>query len=301
MALDLVIFNETPVTILKVQGADKFLARLLTSDVTKLAVGGVERSVAMNATGGVLGTPWVARRATDAYEIILAGDETDALQAWIRQVSVAFEAEVGVEALAGFYFVGKLPIDGITLQAGHMVESLGIHFIDMGWMCLAIGPEANIKALSENLIKAGAKKGEQTGWDALRIFAREPAAGLELDESSSPLETGLEGALNFDDPDRIFIGRALTEARFKAGNYDRMQLVAFDVAFDPALLVEVPYIVINGTQYPCTSIARVPEGPFTVALVRLPQEVKIGDRVPVDVKTDPRTHCEAALVVDKQI
>ena len=55
MALDLVIFNETPVTILKVQGADKFLARLLASDVTKLAVDGVERSVAMNATGGVLG------------------------------------------------------------------------------------------------------------------------------------------------------------------------------------------------------------------------------------------------------
>ena len=157
MALDLVIFNETPVTILKVQGAEKFLARLLTSDVTKLAVGGVERSVAMNATGGVLGTPWVARRATDAYEIILAGDESDALQAWIRQVSVAFEAEVGVETLAGFYFVGKLPIDGISLQPGHLVESLGIRFIDMGWMCLAIGPEANIKALSENLIKAGAK------------------------------------------------------------------------------------------------------------------------------------------------
>ena len=97
-------------------------------------------------------------------------------------------------------------------------------------------------------------------------------------------------------------GSSLTPTqRFKAGSYERMQLVAFDVAFDPALLVEVPYVVINGTQYPCTSIARVPEGPFTVALVRLPQEVKIGDRVPVDVKTDPRTHCEAALVVDKQI
>ena len=301
MALDLVIFNETPVTILKVQGADKFMARLLTSDVTKLPVGGVERSVAMNATGGVLGTPWVARTAQDAYEIILAGEETDALQAWIRQVSVAFEADVGVEVLSGFYFVGKLPVDGINLEPGHMVESLGMRFINMGWMCLAIGPEANIKAMSENLLKAGAKKGEQTGWDALRIFARVPAAGLELDEGSSPLETGLEDALNFDDPDRIFIGRALTEARFKAGSYERMQLVAFDVAFDPALLVEVPTVIVGDTQYPCTSIARVPEGPFTVALVRLPQQVNIGDRVAVDVKTDPRTKCEAAFVIDKQI
>lgn len=301
MALDLVIFNNIPVTILKVQGADKFLARLLTSDVTKLAVGGVERSVAMNATGGVLGTLWVARTALDSYELILAGEETDALQAWIRQVSVAFEADVGVESLGGFYFVGKLPIDGIKLEAGHMIEQLGLRFIDMGWMCLAAGPQANIEALSENLLRAGAKKGEQTGWDALRIFAREPAAGLELDESSSPLETGLSDALNFDDPDRIFIGRALTEARFKAGNYERMQLVAFDVAFDPALLVEVPAVIVGDKQYPCTSIARVPEGPFTVALVRLPQQINIGDRVPVDVRTDPRTHCEAALVIDKQI
>lgn len=301
MALDLVIFNETPVTILKVQGADKFLARLLTSDVSKLPVGGVERSVALNATGGILGTPWVARTAPDAYEIILAGDETDALQAWIRQVSVAFEADVGVEAQTGFYFVGKLPVDGIQLERGRMVESLGIRFVDMGWMSLAIGPEANIKAMSDNLIKAGAKKGEQTGWDALRIFAREPAAGLEFDESASPLETGLEEALNFDDPDRIFIGRALTEARFKAGNYDRMQLIAFDVAFDPSLLVEVPGVVVGDAVYPCTSIARVPEGPFTVALVRLPSSIKIGEKVPVDVKTDPRTHCDAALVIDKQI
>lgn len=301
MALDLVIFDNTPVTILKIKGAGKFLARLLTSDVSKLAVGGVERTVAMTATGGVLGTLWAARTALDAYELILVGEETDALQAWIRQVSVAFEAEVGCETLSGFYFVGKFPVDGIHLEPAHMVESLGMRFIDMGWMCLAVGPKENIEAMSCNLLKAGAKKGEKTGWDALRIFAREPAAGLELDEGSSPLETGLEDALDFDDPDRIFIGRALTEARFKAGAYERMQLVAFDVAFDPNLLVEVPNVIVGDTAYPCTSIARVPEGPFTVALVRLPQSVNIGDSVPVDVKTDPRTQCEAALVIDKQI
>lgn len=301
MALDLVLFNNIPVTILKMQGAGKFLARLLASDVAKLAVGGVERTVALNATGGVLGTLWAARTALDAYELILAGEETDALQAWIRQVSVAFDADVTVESLSGFYFVGKLPIDGIELQAGRRVERLGIGFYDLGWMCLAVGAKEKIEPLSENLLRAGAKKGEQTGWDALRIFAREPAAGLELDEGSSPLETGLEDVLDFEDPERIFIGRALTEARFKAGSYERMQLIAFDVAFDPSLLVDVPVVVFDGVRYPCTSIARVPEGPFTVALARLPRNIQIGDRVSVDVKTDPRTRCEAALVIDKQI
>ncbi len=301
MALDLVIFDNTPVTVLSVKGANKFLARLLTTDVSKLPVGGVERSVAMNATGGVLGTLWAARTDTDAYELILTGEDTDALQAWIRQVSVAFEAEVGVEQLEGFGFVGKLPVQGLTLEAGHMVENLGIRFVNMGWICLAAGPAEAIEAMSRNLLAAGAQKGERTGFDALRIFAREPASGLELDESSSPLETGLEDALNFNDPDRIFIGRALTEARFKAGKYERMQLVAFDAAFDPNLLVEVPAVIVGETAYPCTSIARVPEGPFTVALVRLPLTVQVGDRVRVDVKTDPRTHCDGALVIDKQI
>ncbi len=301
MSLDLVIFETLPVTVLKVQGAGKFLARLLTSDVSKLPVGGIERSVAMNATGGVIGTPWVARTANDVYELILTGDGADALQAWVRQVGVAFEAEVVSESLTGFYFVGKFPVDGIKLEVGRMVESLGLRFMSLGWMCFAAGSDENIRALSRNLIAAGVKKGEQTGWDALRIFAREPAFGLELDEGSSPLESGLEDALDFDDPDRIFIGRALTEARQKAGHHLRMQLIAFDTAFDPALLVEVPAVKVGEEFYPLTSIARVPEGPFTVGLVRLPAGIELGDRVAVDVKTDPRIQCPGALVLDKQI
>ena len=75
--------------------------------------------------------------------------------------------------------------------------------------------------------------------------------------------------MDFEDPERIFIGRALTEARAKTGKHLRMQLVAFDVAFDPSLLVEVPMIEVEDNLYPMTSIARVPEGPYTVGLVRL--------------------------------
>lgn len=301
MALDLVLFEKMPVTVLKIEGSGKFLARLLTSDVKKIPESGVCRSVMMNATGGVIGAPWVARTSQNAYELILASETADAEQAWARQVSVAFDAEVQSESLEGFYFVGKLPVKELDLKEHAMVQSLGLRFVNMGWICLAAGPSEAVGALYDNLVAAGAKKGEQTGFDALRIFAREPASGLELDEGSSPLETGLEDAVDFEDPERIFIGRALTEARAKTGKHLRMQLVAFDVAFDPSLLVEVPMIEVEDNLYPMTSIARVPEGPYTVGLVRLPLSVNVGDRVKTLVKTNPRVACEAALVIDRQI
>ncbi len=301
MALELVLFEQTPVTVLKVNGAPRFLARLLTSDVTKLPVGGIERSVMMNATGGVIGLPWVARVDNDAYELILWGDESDAQQAWVRQVSVAFDAEIECETISGVPFVGVLPVEGVDLQDHRMVNTSGIRFMNLGWISMVAGDVDAMKSLHTNLIAAGAKKGEKTGFDALRIFACEPAMGLEISEGVSPLEAGLIEAVDFDDVDRIFIGRALTEARFKAGGFHKLQLIAFDVPFDPGLLVEVPAVVIDGMQYPLTSIARIPEGPYTVGLVRVPGSVEIGTRVAVDVKTDPRTVCEAGLIIDRQL
>ena len=301
MALDLVVFEKTPVTLMTVRNAPRFMARLVTSDVSKMLTGALERTVLMNATGGVIDTLWVGRSAQEEYRLILAGENADAREAWIRQVRVAFDAEVDSEKCDGFYFVGKLPVDGLTLEPGHMVEMNGITFLCMNWVSLVVGPSENIEALRNNLIAAGAKTGEQTGLDALRILAREPALGLEFDESASPLETGLEDALDFTDKDRIFIGRALTEARANAGNHDKLQLVAFDTPFDPSLLIDVPLIAIGDLGYQLTSIARIPEIPLTVGLVRLPASVNVGDRLKSIVQTDPRTVCEGAIVIDPQI
>lgn len=301
MALDLVLFDRTPVSVLKIQGKEKFLARLLTGDVSKQAVGTVMRTVMMNATGGIIGLPWVARTANDAYELIIWGEEADAQQAWVRQVSVAFDAEVVGESLTGVPFVGKLPLEGIALPENSFVTQAGVRLMNMGWINMVAGTDAAMTALSERLIAAGAKKGEKSGLDALRIFAREPAMGLEITEGVSPLEAGLENALDFEDADRIFIGRALTEARFKAGNYCRLQLIAFDVPFDPNLLVDVPAVVAGGLEYPLTSIARIPEGPYTVGLVQLPADVKIGSKVKTKVLTDPAVACGEALVIDRQL
>jgi len=48
-------------------------------------------------------------------------------------------------------------------------------------------------------------------------------------------------------------------------------------------------------------IARIPDIPLTAGLVRLPYTVNVGEHVAADVKTDPRSYCEKALVVDAQV
>ena len=69
MALNMVYFPIRSVTVLTIEAAPKFLARLITSDATKLMQGSVVRTALLNATGGLLGTVLLARE----------GQETDKL------------------------------------------------------------------------------------------------------------------------------------------------------------------------------------------------------------------------------
>lgn len=109
MALEMVLFTPVPVVTVSVKNAPKFMARLFASDVSKLASGEVERSVMLNASGGIIGPAYVMRTDVNAYEIVLAGEGADVRQAWIHQVSAAFDAELTVTTQTGFYYAGQMP------------------------------------------------------------------------------------------------------------------------------------------------------------------------------------------------
>ena len=111
MALNLVLFQPQPVTVLTVKKAPKFLARLTASELSKLAVGSLERTVMLNASGGIIGTVIAVRTETDTYELFLYGDKADVREAWIRQVSAAFDAEIEGRHLCGFLYAGEMPVD----------------------------------------------------------------------------------------------------------------------------------------------------------------------------------------------
>lgn len=301
MALDTVLFKTVAVTMIDVAGQAAFLARLFAGDVTKIPVGGVQRCVMLNASGGVIDTVLVARMGTDAYKLFLTGAKADAREAWIRQVSVAFDAEPVSTKLSAFHFVGEIPVKELSLAKGQFCEKAGVILMNLGWTQLVVGEAASVAALFDNLVSLGAKIGADAGLTALRILAREPEPDLEFDESTSPLEAGLEDCVDFSDTARIFIGRALTEARFEAKKHEKLQLVAFDFAFEPETLTESPLIVSGDLGYELTSIVRLPEMPLTVGLVRLPYGVAVGDKLKCIVKTDPVVSCPEVLVIEPQV
>ena len=106
MALNMVYFPIRSVTVLTIEAAPKFLARLITSDAKKLMQGAVVRTALLNATGGLLGTVLLTRVGQETYKLYLTDDNADALEAWIRQVSQAFDAEVVSEKVPMMPYLG---------------------------------------------------------------------------------------------------------------------------------------------------------------------------------------------------
>ncbi len=298
MVLDMVYFPVQPVTVLTVDSASKFLARLLVGDPEKLSEGSLVRTAMLNATGGMLGTLLLARESATRFSLFFLEENADALQAWARQVSQAFDAEISVRKLSALPFVGDLA--GEAPARGHFIVKTELTLLNRGWMSYAIGEKEPVETLISKLTRAGVNCADPGVMEALRIMAREPACGLEYDETKSPLETGLEDALDFSDASRIFIGRALTEARRDAGGYERLNLVAFNVPFDPSALTEIPLIISGEFGYQPTSLVRISEMNLTAGLVRLPHEVEIGATLEALVKTDPPCAAKSVLVVAPQ-
>lgn len=298
MALNMVYFPIRSVTVLTIEAAPKFLARLITSDATKLMQGSVVRTALLNATGGLLGTVLLTREGQETYKLYLTDDNADALEAWIRQVSQAFDAEVLSEKVPMMPYLGDFA--GQAPLRGHFEKKTHVTLINRGWISYAVGPEDALKSLIKQLTDAGVEEGPVETIEALRVMAREPAPGLEYDETTSPLEAGLEDALDFSDSDRIFIGRALTQARFEAKDYERLHLVAFNIPFDPAALTEMPLVVVGELGYQPTSLVRIPEMNLTASLVRLPPSIEIGATLDALVKTEPPCNAKTVLVVSPQ-
>ena len=298
MALDVVYFPKFQVTMLSVEGDARFLARLLVSDASKLKEGSLIRTALLNATGGVLGTALLARIDTTHYVTLFLEENADALEAWARQVSQAFDATVKIEKLQALPFLGDLAGEAPT--RGRCIKKTKLSLFNRGWITYAVGNDEAVDELVGKLRAAEARAGDPAMIEALRILAREPAYGLEYDETTSPLEAGLEDALDFENPARVFIGRALTEARNEKDDFERLNLVVFNAAFDPATLVELPLIIVGELGYQPTSLVRIPDMNMTAALVRLPHTVEIGTNLDALVKTNPASAAKSVLVLAPQ-
>lgn len=193
--------------------ATAFLRRLLTTDVKELPTGGVIQSFVLNALGLVTDFVTVAHVQEKHYRIIFQSIDT---LAWMHQVAKAFDVDLIEPKVHSAVIFGTKRQELFSVLPNRCAE------VEHD------GEKLLVIALPNRLIVQGAasaidalKSDKTLSLDAmavnsLLILANEPHALDWMSGDVTPTAIGGAQYLNFNDPARMFIGRALTEARYRA-------------------------------------------------------------------------------------
>ncbi len=214
-------------------GATPFLRHLLANDVARLeAPGKALYSCMLNEEGGVIDDLIVYAR-DGGYRLVVNAATRDKDLEWIGRRAEGFEVEVrerddlamiavqGPRARELFHGVA----DEAARAAAAALEPFfateaGSHFIartgytgEAGYEIML--PAAEAGALWDALVAAGARPAGLGARDSLRLEAGMNLYGNDMDETTTPLVSGLGWTVAFGDG-RDFIGRAALE-RQRAG------------------------------------------------------------------------------------
>ena len=288
----------------------KLLRRLLASDAEKFSSGQAFRSVLLNASGGVMLEVHVLALPGNAWRLVLPPSGADAGLAWMRQVAIAFEAHVQAMAsghafwLAGPRAAEVLEKAGVPAPRDGAFKEIAVREGDAFLSVAAfsglylIAGDAESASEFWNLLKAsGARPAGEHAFEVVRALHCLPAPWAEYDEMSSPLECGFEGCVDFSDPSRMFIGRALTEARSRSGLRCRLGLLEIESREEAENLTDSPDVAISGNDAEgglITSWVKVQDRVLALAL--LPASTQEGAKAAVSVKTQVGETVAAARV-----
>lgn len=218
-------------------GALTTLNHLMTNDYTGLAVGRVRYSAMCSETGGVIDDLVVYRMAEDEYLIVVNAANREKDAAHIRAnlltetvmedisdqtAQLALQGPKAAAVLAKLTDAACLPRKYYSFTCP--IEIGGIRCLvsrtgytgEVGYELYCANDDA--AGLWELLLRAGADEGlipcGLGARDTLRLEAAMPLYGHEMDETVSPLETGLEFAVRLDKAE--FIGRDALLAQGKS-------------------------------------------------------------------------------------
>jgi aminomethyltransferase len=189
----------------------------------------------LNDAGGVIDDLIVYDRGESGYRLVLNAATRDKDLAWIAPLAERFNAawserdDLAMLAVQGPEALAKLEavLDAPTLQAVrasrrfHTVES-GSEFIARTGYTGEDGVEIlpsvdNAPALWNRLLEAGVAPCGLGARDTLRLEAGMSLYGSDMDETTTPLVSGLGWTVAWQPLDRDFIGRAALEQQRAAG------------------------------------------------------------------------------------
>ena len=274
------------------------LRYLLANDVARLYPGKALYTCLLNDAGGVIDDLIVYDRGELGYRLVLNAATRDKDLAWIAPIAerfgaawrerddLAMLAAQGPEALAKLEAV--LGVDTVAavraLKPFHALETAGLFIARTGYTgedgVEIMPPAAQTADLWDRILAAGVAPCGLGARDTLRLEAGMNLYGSDMDETTTPLVSGLGWTVAWEPVDRDFIGRAALERQRAAGAPQ---------TFVGLVLEERG--VLRGHQHVYAgdrAIGQITSGTFSptlnraIALARV--EAGVGDRCQVDIR-----------------
>lgn len=221
------MFDVSHMTIVDLLGAGgrQFLRKLLTHDVDSLQHAGRALYTCMcNEHGGIIDDLIVYQRAPDNYRLVLNSATNTKDLAWIRKQAQGFAVglqehhDLAMIAIQGPNAHEKMKkaltpaqIDAIsTLTPFECVDVEDYFFATTGYTgekgVEVILPQEKAPEFWEALVASGIRPCGLGARDTLRLEAGMLLYGQDMDETTTPLESGLAWVVKFVPEDRDFIG-----------------------------------------------------------------------------------------------
>jgi aminomethyltransferase len=232
---DVGIFDVSHMTIVDVSDAGsgqalEFLRILLANDAAKLREpGNALYSCMLNVAGGIVDDLIVYFLATSRYRLVVNAATRDKDIAWIEKHAAAFGAAVAerpelamiavqgprAREVASASFSPAWRDRALALKPFGALEAEGLFIARTGYTgedgFEIVLPADAAESYWQGLLDHGAVPCGLGARDTLRLEAGMNLYGSDMDETTSPLESGLGWTVALDSPDRHFIGRQALE------------------------------------------------------------------------------------------
>lgn len=295
------LFDVSHMTVVDVLGAGgrQFLRHLLTNDVDQLQhVGRALYTCMCNEHGGIIDDLIVYQRTPDNYRLVLNSATREQDLTWIRDKIRGFSAGLQERTdLSMLAVQGPLAIQKtLSILNPYQVDALStlapFECVDVGnWFFARTGytgedgleiivPEEDIGNLWTALLQAGVKPCGLAARDTLRLEAGLLLYGQDMDEHTSPLESGLNWTVKWQPDDRDFIGKgALISQKQHGLKYKLVGLTLQDKGImrtGQRVFIEgrPDGVITSGTYSPTLS--------QSIALARVP--IETGEQVSVEIR-----------------
>ena len=292
------MFDVSHMTVVDLAGerCREFLARLLANDVARLQQAGKAMySCMLNEDGGVIDDLITYFISHTRFRLVVNAATRDKDLAWIRRQAAAFEVEVterpelAMIAVQGpaarDAMIGLLDAaDGLaarelepftSCQLGELFVARTGYTGEDGFEITLPGEQA--AGLWQRLLGAGVQPCGLGARDTLRLEAGMNLYGQDMDETVTPLESGLAWTVAMKD-DRDFIGRPALEAQKQSG--PERKLVGL-VLQDRGVLRHGQKVLTEAGEGVLTSGSYSPTLERSIGLARIPVAARDGARVEI--------------------